>query len=103
MRSRAHGAYTPQKTGVEPTAGALTRTVVDADAGGIAVAPYGRMAKKRPIRKQDTVRANATFYAKRTARGRFKQMVEKRRSVKAAPNGRDGCRAKSVFGRSPIS
>ena len=43
------------------------------------------MAKKnRSSRKRDTVRTkNATFYAKRTGRGRFKEMDEKGRSLKA--------------------
>jgi hypothetical protein len=43
------------------------------------------MAKKRrSTSKRDTVRTkNATFYAKRTARGRFKEMDDKGRSLKA--------------------
>jgi hypothetical protein len=40
--------------------------------------------KKRSAGKRDTVRTKrATFYAKRTARGRFKEMDEKGRSLKA--------------------
>jgi hypothetical protein len=40
--------------------------------------------KKRSSGKRDTVRTkNATFYAKRTARGRFKEMDEKGLSLKA--------------------
>jgi hypothetical protein len=40
--------------------------------------------KKRSASKRDTVKApNATFFAKRTARGRFKEMDEKGRSLKA--------------------
>ena len=38
--------------------------------------------KKRSASKRDNVKANnATFYAKRTARGRFKEMDEKGRSL----------------------
>ena len=40
--------------------------------------------KKRSASKRDTVKAsNATFFAKRTARGRFKEMDEKGRSLAA--------------------
>jgi hypothetical protein len=40
--------------------------------------------KKRSATKRDTVKVkNATFYAKRTASGQFKEMDEKRRSLKA--------------------
>ena len=50
---------------------------------GIAVARQVGMAKKkRPAGKRDTVRTkNATFYAKRTARGPFKEMDEEGRPV----------------------
>jgi hypothetical protein len=40
--------------------------------------------KRRPSGKRDTVKAkNATMYAKRTSKGRFKEMDEKGRSLKA--------------------
>jgi len=43
-----------------------------------------RKSKARTAGKRDTVRTKrATFYAKRTARGRFREMDEKGRSRRA--------------------
>ena len=49
--------------------------------------------------KRDTVKAkNATFYAKRTARGRFKEMDEKGRSLKADRRRKAKTTVKSGYG-----
>jgi hypothetical protein len=41
-------------------------------------------ARRQSAGKRDTVRAkNATFYAKRTSRGRFREMDEKGRSLES--------------------
>jgi hypothetical protein len=54
-------------------------------------------AKTRGAGKRDTVKAkNATLYAKRTARGRFKAMDEKGRSLKA--EGRTKAKTKVTSG-----
>lgn len=43
-----------------------------------------RKSKARSAEKRDTVRTKrATFYAKRTTRGRFREMDEKGRSLKS--------------------
>jgi hypothetical protein len=56
-------------------------------------------AKRRSSGKRDTVRAkNATFYAKRTAQGRFKEMDEKGRSLKADRREKATTRTKSGYG-----
>jgi hypothetical protein len=67
--------------------------------GGIAVALYGCMATKRSGGKRDTVRTRtATSYAKRTARGRFKEMDEKGRSLKADRRGKAKRKVRSGYG-----
>ena len=58
-----------------------------------------RPGKKRPAGKRDTVRTkSATFYAKRTARGRFKEMDEKGRSLKADRRRKAKTKVKSGYG-----
>jgi hypothetical protein len=60
------------------------------------------MAKKtarRSMGKRDTVKAkNATFYAKRTDRGRFKEMDEKGRSLSADRRQRAKTKTRSGYG-----
>jgi len=47
-----------------------------------------RKSKARSAGKRDTVRTKrATFYAKRTARGRFREMDEKGRARKTVRSG----------------
>jgi hypothetical protein len=56
-------------------------------------------AKTRPAGKRDTVKAkNATFYAKRTARGRFKEMDDKGRSLEADRRTKAEKTTKSGYG-----
>ena len=58
-----------------------------------------RIRKTCPGSKRDTVKAkNATFYAKRTARGRFKEMDEKGRSLKADRRTKAKTKTKSGYG-----
>ena len=58
-----------------------------------------RGGSKRVAGKRDTVKAkNATFYAKRTARGRFKQMDEKGRSLNADRRRKAKTKTKSGYG-----
>ena len=55
--------------------------------------------KKRPAGKRDTVRTkNTTLYAKRTARGRFKEMDEKGRSLKADRRRKAKRKVRSGYG-----
>jgi hypothetical protein len=55
--------------------------------------------RKRSAGKRDTVKAkNATFYTKRTARGRFKEMDEKGRSLKAGRRTKATTKTKSGYG-----
>ena len=55
--------------------------------------------KKRGAGKRDTVKGkNATFYAKRTARGRFKEMDEKGRSLTADRRRKAKTKTKSGYG-----
>ena len=55
--------------------------------------------KKRSAGKRDTVKAkNATFYAKRTARGRFKDMDEKGRALEADHRTKAKTKAESGYG-----
>jgi hypothetical protein len=58
------------------------------------------MAKKRrPSQKRETVRTkSATWYAKRTARGRFKEMDEKGRSLKADRRRKAKTKVQSGYG-----
>jgi hypothetical protein len=60
------------------------------------------MAKKtarRSAGKRDTVKAkSATFYAKRTERGRFKEMDEKGRSLSADRRQRAKTKTRSGYG-----
>jgi hypothetical protein len=60
------------------------------------------MAKKtarRSADKRDTVKAkSATFYAKRTDRGRFKEMDEKGRSLSADRRQRAKTKTRSGYG-----
>ena len=60
----------------------------------------GRTTKKtRGSGKRDTVKAKtATSYAKRTARGRFKEMDEKGRSQKADRRRKAKTKVKSGYG-----
>jgi hypothetical protein len=54
---------------------------------------------KRPAGKRDTVKAkNATFYAKRTARGRFTEMDEQRRALGADRRRRARAKTRSGYG-----
>ena len=59
-----------------------------------------RAARTRRRRgKRDTVKGkNATFYAKRTSRGRFTEMDEQGRSLKADRRTRAKTRTKSGYG-----
>jgi hypothetical protein len=58
-----------------------------------------RTTKKRGSGRRDTVKAkNATFYAKRTARGSFREMDEKGRSVKADRRTKAKTKTKSGYG-----
>jgi hypothetical protein len=55
--------------------------------------------KKRSSGKRDTVKAkNATMYAKRTARGRFKEMDDKGRSLAADRRKKARTKVKSGYG-----
>ena len=55
--------------------------------------------KHRSASKRDTVKAkNATFYAKRTERGRFKEMDEKGRCLNADRRTKATTKAKSGYG-----
>jgi hypothetical protein len=67
---------------------------------GIGVAAAFCMAKKkRSTSKRDTVRTkSATLYAKRTARGRFKEMDEKGRSLKVDRRRKAKTKVKSGYG-----
>jgi len=54
---------------------------------------------KRPAGKRDLVKAkNATMFAKRTAKGRFNEMDETGRSLKADRRTKAKRKAKSGFG-----
>jgi hypothetical protein len=58
-----------------------------------------RRNTKRSAGNRDTVKAkNATSYAKRTARGRFKEMDEKGRSLKADRRTKVKTKSKSGYG-----
>jgi hypothetical protein len=58
-----------------------------------------KKTKKRPAGKRDLVKAkNATFYAKRTTKGRFKEMDEVGASQKADRRTKAKKKAKSGFG-----
>jgi len=55
--------------------------------------------KKRSTGKRQTIRTKtATLYGKRTARGRFKEMDEKGRSLKADRRRKATKRVKSGYG-----
>jgi hypothetical protein len=55
--------------------------------------------RKRSSAKRDTVKAkNATLYAKRTARGRFKEMDEKGRSLKSDRRRKAKRKTKTGYG-----
>ena len=58
------------------------------------------MAKKRrSSQKRETIRTKrATLYAKRTARGRFKEMDEKGRSLKADRRRKAKTKVRSGYG-----
>ena len=58
------------------------------------------MAKKRrSSQKRETIRTkSATLYAKRTARGRFKEMDEKGRSLKADRRRKAKTKVRSGYG-----
>ncbi|HYB96264.1 MAG TPA: hypothetical protein VEC39_14930 [Vicinamibacterales bacterium] len=54
---------------------------------------------KRPSQKRDRVKAkNATFFAKRSTRGRFKEMDEQGKSQRADRKRKAKKKAKSGFG-----
>jgi hypothetical protein len=56
-------------------------------------------SSKRGSGRRGTVKAkNATFYAKRTARGQFKEMDEKGRSLKADRRVKAKTKTKSGYG-----
>jgi hypothetical protein len=56
-------------------------------------------ARKRGSGRRDTVKAkSATLYAKRTARGRFREMDEKGRSLKSDRRVKAKTRTKSGYG-----
>ena len=58
-----------------------------------------RKSKARSAGKRDTVRTKrATFYAKRTARGRFREMDEKGRSLKSDRRRRAKKTVRSGYG-----
>jgi hypothetical protein len=55
--------------------------------------------RQRNSQRRDTVKSRtATFYAKRTSRGRFKEMDEKGRSLKADRRTRAKTKSKSGYG-----
>jgi hypothetical protein len=55
--------------------------------------------RKRSSSRRDTVKSkNATFYAKRTAKGRFKKMDEKGRSLKTDRRRRAKKTTRSGYG-----
>ena len=58
------------------------------------------MAKKRrSSQKRETIRTNSsTLYGKRTARGRFKEMDEKGRSLKADRRRKAKTKVRSGYG-----
>ena len=77
------------RTARKPRATAETRSTGTQRSGG----------KKRGVGKRNTVKAkNATFYAKRTARGRFKEMDEKGRSLKVDRRTTARTKSKSGYG-----
>jgi hypothetical protein len=56
-------------------------------------------ARKRGSGRRDTVKAkSATLYAKRTGRGRFKEMDEKGRSLKSDRRVKAKTKTKSAYG-----
>jgi hypothetical protein len=58
-----------------------------------------KAAKKRSSQKRDLVKAKrATMYAKRTSRGRFKEMDEKGRSQKSDRKRKAKRKVRSGFG-----
>jgi hypothetical protein len=60
-----------------------------------------KKAKQRPAAKRDLVRGkNATMFAKRTARGRFKEIDEAGRSLKADRTKKAKKKTKSGYGDS---
>ena len=58
-----------------------------------------KAAKKRPAGKRDLVKGkNATMFAKRTTKGRFKEMDEAGRSLKTDRKKKAKKKAKSGYG-----
>lgn len=60
---------------------------------------FRRASSKRGSQKRDLVKGrNATFYAKRTSKGRFKEMDERGRSQAADRRRKAKTKAKSGYG-----